>query len=73
MVGYRLYLTPKKPVFKKRFSEHGIVLGIMSVLPTTAYQNGVDRYWRKVTDRYDYEGFGGLIYFKLNLIQCSPR
>lgn len=39
--------------FTKYFEEHGIVIGIMSVMPKTAYQQGVDRYWRKLT-KYDY-------------------
>lgn len=40
--------------FSKRFTEHGIVMGIMSVIPRTAYQDGIERYWRKVSDRYDF-------------------
>lgn len=33
--------------FTKSFEEHGIVLGIMSVLPRTAYMNGIDRSWTR--------------------------
>ena len=29
--------------FKKYFEEHGIVMGIMSILPRTAYYQGVDK------------------------------
>lgn len=39
--------------FTKRFTEHGIVMGLMSVIPRTAYQDGIDRYWRKA-DRFDF-------------------
>lgn len=39
--------------FKKRFEEHGWVIGIMSVLPRTAYQQGVHKMFTR-TDRYDY-------------------
>lgn len=39
--------------FKKFFSEHGHIVGIMSILPRTAYQNGVNRHLRKF-DRFDY-------------------
>lgn len=39
--------------FKKRFEEHGFVVGIMSVLPRTAYQQGVHRMWRRL-DKFDY-------------------
>jgi hypothetical protein len=40
--------------FERRFTEHGIVLGIMSVLPRTAYQDGIERYWRKTDDRFEF-------------------
>lgn len=36
-----------------RVKEHGIIMGIMSVMPRTAYSQGVDRQWLKTT-RYDY-------------------
>jgi len=39
--------------FKGKFTEHGFVIGIMSVLPRTAYQNGRDRMWSK-RDKFDY-------------------
>ena len=31
--------------FKKYFEEHGILLGILSIIPRTSYQQGVPRYW----------------------------
>lgn len=39
--------------FKKSFEEHGYVIGIMSVMPRTAYQQGVPRHWSRAS-RYDY-------------------
>lgn len=39
--------------FRRFFEEHGTVIGIMSVLPKTAYQNGINRHWQKF-DRFDY-------------------
>lgn len=39
--------------FKKTFEEHGFVIGIMSVLPKTAYQQGIHRMWSR-DDKFDY-------------------
>jgi len=39
--------------FKRTFEEHGYIIGIMSVLPKTAYQQGVPRHFRR-TDKFDY-------------------
>lgn len=39
--------------FNKSFEEHGYVIGILSVLPRTAYQNGIPRHFRK-DDRFDF-------------------
>ncbi|AXL14929.1 major capsid protein [Microviridae sp.] len=39
--------------FKKRFEEHGYVMGIMSVLPRTGYQQGIARHWQR-TDKTEY-------------------
>ena len=39
--------------FRKYFTEHGIILGIMSVLPRTAYSQGLPKLFRKF-DKYDY-------------------
>jgi len=39
--------------FRKSFEEHGFVIGIMSVLPKTAYQQGIDRFWKR-DDKFDY-------------------
>lgn len=39
--------------FSKGFEEHGYIIGIMSVLPRTAYQQGVPKHFMK-QDRFDY-------------------
>lgn len=39
--------------FMNRFTEHGFVIGIMSVIPKTAYQQGIPRFYRR-DDRFDY-------------------
>lgn len=39
--------------FKKFFEEHGYVIGIMSVIPRTAYQNGTPRKYLKF-DKFDH-------------------
>ena len=39
--------------FTKRFEEHGFIIGILSTMPKTAYQQGIPRMFTKA-DRYDY-------------------
>lgn len=39
--------------FTRSFEEHGYVIGIMSVLPRTSYQQGVEKHWTK-TDKFDF-------------------
>jgi len=39
--------------FKGKFTEHGFVIGIMSVLPRTAYSQGVQAFWGK-QDMFQY-------------------
>lgn len=34
--------------------EHGYILGIMSVMPKTAYMQGIQRTFKKITSPYDY-------------------
>lgn len=48
--GLNLGGTPK---FSKFFEEHGYVIGIMSVLPRTSYQQGLPRHFSKF-DKFDY-------------------
>ncbi|AXH77714.1 MAG: major capsid protein [Microviridae sp.] len=39
--------------FSRYFEEHGFIIGIMSVLPRTAYQQGVPKIFKKF-DKFDY-------------------
>ena len=41
------------PAWKRRFEEHGVVLGLMCVMPRTGYQNGNRRMFNRET-RFDY-------------------
>lgn len=34
--------------------EHGYIMVILSVLPKTAYQQGINKHWLKTSDPYDY-------------------
>ena len=34
--------------------EHGFIIGIMSIMPKTAYQQGVHRKWLKINDPFQY-------------------
>lgn len=39
--------------FNRRFEEHGVIIGIMSVLPKTNYQQGIHRMWKRF-DKFDF-------------------
>ena len=39
--------------FRREFEEHGYVIGILSVMPRTAYQQGIHRHWTR-TSKEDY-------------------
>lgn len=39
--------------FSRSFEEHGYIIGIMSVLPKTAYQQGIEKFWLK-KDKFDF-------------------
>lgn len=39
--------------FTHSFTEHGLVMGMMSIQADLTYQNGVERYWSRAT-RYDF-------------------
>lgn len=39
--------------FRRRFEEHGYVIGLMSILPKTAYQQGIPRHLARF-DKFDY-------------------
>jgi len=47
------FATGSNAYFKSRFQEHGFVIGIMSIMPRTAYQQGVAKMHVKF-DRFDY-------------------
>lgn len=52
MAGHGLNLGGT-PHFSKFFEEHGYVIGIMSVMPKTSYQQGLPRHFSKF-DKFDY-------------------
>lgn len=52
MAGHGLAISGK-PSFRSRFSEHGYVIGILSVMPRTAYSQALNRRWLK-NDKFDY-------------------
>lgn len=41
------------PTWKRRFEEHGCVIGLMCIMPRTGYQNGSRRMFNRTT-RFDY-------------------
>lgn len=43
----------KSYVAKYRANEFGLIMGIMSIMPRTAYQQGIDRQWLRET-KYDF-------------------
>jgi len=52
MAGHGLNLG-KGHSYKRRFEEHGYIIGIMSIMPKTAYQQGIPRHYLK-KDKFDY-------------------
>lgn len=54
MAGHGIGVTAGK--YGTYFAEeHGYVIGLMSIMPMTAYQQGIDRHWKKIanpTQRY---------------------
>lgn len=34
--------------------EHGCIMGLMSIMPKTSYQNGIERFWKKYNDPTEY-------------------
>lgn len=52
MAGHGLNLG-KNHSYSKFFEEHGYIIGIMSVMPKTAYQQGTPRHFSKF-DKFDY-------------------
>lgn len=47
------YSTGRSNQFTRFFEEHGHVIGLLSVLPDTAYQQGINRMWSR-EDKFDY-------------------
>lgn len=45
--------TGNRNGFTYRAKEHGVIIGVMSILPRTAYQNGIDRSWQRF-DKFDF-------------------
>ena len=43
----------RKFIAKYRAKEHGWIIGIMSIMPRAAYQQGIDKQWLRET-KYDY-------------------
>lgn len=67
--------------FTRFFEEHGIIMGIMSVMPKTAYQQGTPRMFTKF-DKFDYYFLNSLILVNrrlrtksciLRLVNCIMR
>lgn len=52
MAGHGLTVGSSRPI-KRRFEEHGFLMAIMSVIPRTAYQQGIPREHLRF-DRLDY-------------------
>lgn len=47
------YSVDASSIFNRRFYEHGVIMGIMSIMPKAQYADGVDRNWIK-RDIYDW-------------------
>lgn len=52
MAGHGVSIGGKN-VVNYRCREHGYIMGIMSIMPKSAYQNGIDKHWQKF-DKFDY-------------------
>jgi hypothetical protein len=52
MAGHA-FSAERKYTFKRHFSEHGWIIGILSVMPRTSYQQGVPRRFNR-KNRWDY-------------------
>ena len=53
MSGHGQNLTSTKN-FNYYAQEHGFIIGVMSILPKTAYYQGVEKFWLKYNDRLEY-------------------
>ena len=52
MSGHGVQVSSQRG-FKRAFEEHGLILGIMCVIPRTNYFQGIHRMWQR-QDKYDY-------------------
>lgn len=52
MAGHGVSVSNNHAI-SRRFEEHGYIIGIMSVLPRTAYQQGIPRHFSRLT-KFDY-------------------
>lgn len=52
ITGYGIS-AQKSNTFRKSFTEHGILMTLMSIMPKTVYQQGVHKMWNRQT-KYDY-------------------
>lgn len=52
MSGHGIAVGAKNQ-FKYSVKEHGYIISLLSILPHTSYQQGIDRHWR-YQDRFDY-------------------
>jgi len=53
MSGHGLAAASRENRIRHFFPEHGFLIGILSILPTPSYQQGIERMWSRV-DKLDY-------------------
>ena len=53
MSGHGMAAASRENRIKHFFPEHGFLIGILSILPTPSYQQGIERMWSRV-DKLDY-------------------
>lgn len=53
MSGHGMAAASNENRIKHYFPEHGFLIGILSILPTPSYQQGIERMWSRV-DKLDY-------------------
>lgn len=54
MAGHGIAVTGGQKYGHYYCEEHGLIMGIMSVMPKTAYNNGIERMLIRPTDRFEY-------------------
>lgn len=52
MAGHGVSVNGKN-IFKYTCREHGYIIGLMSIMPKSSYQQGIPRHWTKF-DKFDY-------------------